>query len=873
MADRQTEGIAQAEEPSAGVPDLAIVPRGTVIDYVSGDRVRATPEEIEAVQVMARRLVEDYGYPKTHLRTRPQWRVRHSPSGSGRSYPLDIAVFSSPDHREDNLAIVVECKRRTRKDGVNQLKLYLDMCRADLGVWFNGDDHQYIRKVLHQDGSRTFEDLPNIPRYGQRIEDIGLHRRRDLVRASNLRAVFRDIRNHLAGNAPGITRDEALAQEVINLLFCKIYDEVSTAPGDMVGFRWGHNEKPVLVFKRILDLFDSVRVEYPDVIEEHDKINLDANSVAYVVGELQTYSLIEADRDAIGEAFEVFIGPALRGAEGQFFTPRNVVRALVDMVDPKPGEMIIDPACGSGGFLTVALEHVWRRLDAEGVEKAWSAAVLERRKRDVATRTLRGLDKDSFLARCTKAYMAILGDGRGGVFRVDSSLQPPDAWPTQIQDKVQLGKFDVVLTNPPFGQKIRVTGAQTLSQYDMGHKWTTDKTTGRKVLSQTLQRDQPPQLLFLERCLQLLKPGGRLGIVLPESLFGSPSYTHIVRWLTSKARLVAIAAMPEPLFKTSGKAGTHTKVCIVVLQKRPAADPDGPVFMADTKWCGHDSRGNATIRREPDGTETLLDDVPAVASRYVAYRDRGLVSDDHLGFLQDRAALAGTILIPKYYDPELARHVRELSESHDLPALGDYIESGAIAVTTGIEVGKMAYGTGPIPFIRTSDLSNWELKADPKHGVSEELYEALKVQHPDRFDVREGDILMVRDGTYLVGTTAVVSSLDTRILYQSHLYKIRVNAAMDLDPWLLFAGLNSPIAKRQIRAKRFTQDIIDSLGSRVAEVRVPIPRDRAVREHIAREMREAIQTRARLREQTRRLTLDVEGEAAVQDLASLDEAD
>jgi type I restriction enzyme M protein len=469
--------------------------------------------------------------------------------------------------------------------------------------------------------------------------------------------------------------------------------------------------------------------------------------------------------------------------------------------------------------------------------------------------------------------MAILGDGRGGVFRVDSSLQHPDEWPDQVRDKVPFGKFDVVLTNPPFGKKIRITGGPVLSQYDMGHKWVRDKTTGKRTLSTSLQRDQPPQLLFVERCLQLLKPGGRLGIVLPESLFGSSSYSHIVEWLQDKAQITAIAAMPEPLFKTSGKVGTHTKVCIVVLQKLPVSGGDEPVFMADAKWCGHDSRGNETLRVEPDGTKTLLDDVPDIASRYSSWRATGRLDGDHLGFLVPRDRLAGTILIPKYYDPELLAQLANLERSHDLPALSQFIESGALQIQTGVEVGKMAYGTGPIPFIRTSDLSNWELKADPKHGVSEELYAELRAQHPDKFDVRAGDILVVKDGTYLVGTSAVVSDLDTRILYQSHLFKVRVSDPGVIDPWLLFAALNSPIAKRQIRAKRFTQDIIDTLGNRLAEVRVPLPRDTELRQRIARETERAVQLRARLREQTRLLTVEIEGEAAHDDLESLVEVD
>lgn len=856
------------------VPDPATIKRGTIRDYVSGKMVQATPEELEAVQVMSRRLVEDFGYPIAHLKTRPQWRVGTSPSES-KKFPVDITVFSSAKQVAENVLIVVECKRENRKDGTEQLKRYLDMSNADLGIWFNGNDHWYVRKVFRADGTRIFETLPNIPRHGQRVEDIGLYRKKDLVKPSNLRAVFRDIRNHLAGNAPGITRDEPLAQEVINLLFCKIYDEINSGSRDMVQFRWGHNEDPRDVYKRILDLYDNVKVEYPDVFDESDEIKLDMDSVAYVVGELQTYSLLQAERDAVGEAFEVFIGPALRGPEGQFFTPRNVVRALVDMVDPQPGELIMDPACGSGGFLTVALEHVWNGLDREAAEKGWSAALLERRKREIATRTLRGMDKDAFLARCTKAYLAILGDGRGGVFRVDSSLQPPEQWPTQVRDKVKIGTFDVILTNPPFGKKIRVVGRPTLEQFDLGHKWATNEKTGAKEQTETVVNDFPPQLLFVERSLQLLKPGGRLGVILPESLFGSSSYSYIIEWLQTKASILAVAAMPEPLFKTSGKQGTHTKVCMVVLKKHDPKDKTAEedlVFMADAKWCGHDSRGNPTLRREGD-VEVLLDDIPTIADNYVAFKNTGLVPDDHLGFMQPRADIAGTVFIPKYYDPELLHDLENLQVTHDTPTMQSFIDAGEIAIATGVEVGKMAYGTGNVPFIRTSDLSNWELKADPKHGVSEELFQALREKHPGKFDVGVGDILMVRDGTYLVGTTAVVSPLDTEILYQSHVMKIRVADGSSIDPWLLFAALNSPIVKRQIRAKRFTQDIIDTLGNRLGEIQVPIPKDEKERRRISRAVEAAITTRAELRETARILTIQVEGLGAAKALSALEEAD
>jgi type I restriction enzyme M protein len=448
---RETEA---AESPAELKP-------GYIVDCISGLPVKDTPEERDAVQVFARRLVEDYGYPKEHIQTRPQYRVRKRPSDEEKSYPVDIAVFQSPKKLEEELSMVVECKKKTRKDGVAQLKLYLDMSAAEVGVWFNGDEHEYLRKVHHKDGRRTYEPLPNIPRHGQRIEDIGLFKRKDLKKPSNLKAVFRDLRNHLAGMTTGITRDEALAAEIINILFCKILDEQETAPEETVTFRAGVGETPAAVRKRIQPLFEKVKTDYyEDVFDKADTLKLDNESLAYVIGELQNYCVMDADRDAIGDAFEVFIGPALRGAEGQFFTPRNVVKMMVEILDPKPGDKIIDPACGSGGFLIMALEHVWKQVDAKADKNQWKAEKRFKEKVRVAMECFRGADKDAFLAKVCKAYMALVGDGRGGIFCANS-LHQPEEWPSVMGETIQLNRFDVVLTNPPFGKNIVVKGPQT----------------------------------------------------------------------------------------------------------------------------------------------------------------------------------------------------------------------------------------------------------------------------------------------------------------------------------------------------------------------------------------------------------------------------
>jgi type I restriction enzyme M protein len=827
---------------------------GYITDYISNMAVKGTPEELEAVQVFSQRLVEDYDYKKTFIQTRPQFRVRKHPSDEEKSYPVDIAVFRSEKKIEDELFMIVECKKKNRKDGVAQLKLYMDMSPAEVGVWFNGDEHEYLRKIYHKDGSRTYTILPNIPRHGQRIEDIGLFSRKDLKKPSNLKAVFRDIRNHLAGMTTGITRDEALAQEIINILFCKILDEQETDQNKTVTFRAGVGEAPKDVQDRILILFERVKTAtYEDVFNENDTISLDAESLCYVVGELQNYCIMDADRDAIGDSFEVFIGPALRGSEGQFFTPRNVIKMMVKILDPKPSEKIIDPACGSGGFLIVALEHVWTRLREQSKRKGWTEKQLFKREVEVATDCFRGIDKDTFLAKVCKAYMALVGDGRGGVFCANS-LNRPDDWQFPIREKVKLGSFDIVMTNPPFGNKIVVKGATILSQFDFGYKWKYDKKTDTYQRTTTLFEDQPPQLLFLERCLQLLRDDGRLGIVLPESILGNPSYGHVIYYLLEKVTILAIVTMPESLFKTSGKGGTHTKVCALFVQKKQPSFPY-KIFMAEAKWCGHDSRGNPTIKRLPSGENILFDDVPTILERFQHIASGNTSTQDHFGYLLSSEDIKNRILVPKYYNPEIDIFLKQLSKSHDLITIGEYLKNNILSIDTGIEIGKMAYGTGKIPFIRTSDLSNWEIKTDFKHGVSSEIYEEFK----DRVDVEPGDILIVRDGTYLIGTTAIVTDSDVPMLFQSHIYRIRVLKPDQINSWLLLACLSSPIVKRQIRAKQFTQDIIDTIGKRFFEVFLPIPKDIGQKKRITEETKHLIETRIQLRNRAKEITFEVEG--------------
>ena len=586
---------------------------GYLIDYITGAEVRAKPEEMQAVQPFAKMLVEDYGYPKELITTHPQYRVKVRPSDTKKEYPVDIAVFSATQKSDDDIYIVVECKKKTRKDGRSQLEDYLRFCKAQLGVWYNGEERFFLRKY-EADGQVKFEEIPNIPKYGQRLEDIGKFRRCDLKPTHNLKSTFKAIRNHLAANTVGATRDEVLAQQLINIIFCKIYDERFTEPEDIVSFRAGVNEAPADVKKRLLDLFDKVKRKYKEVLDKEDNISLDADSIVYVVGELQNFCLIEAERDSVADAFETFIDHALKGGQGQFFTPRNVVRMMVDILDPSDEDYIIDPSCGSGGFLVETLRYIWKKLDSEGERYHWNAANLKEEKMEVALNKLCGIDKDYFLSKVAKAYMAILGDGKSGIFCEDS-LDMPSNWQDKTKIKIGKGKLSVLLTNPPFGSKIPVRGEDKLKQYDLAYKWQKNKAG---VWEQgKLKEKESPQVLFIERDVQLLADYGRMAIVLPDGVFGNDTFGYIRHWLKEHGRILAIIDIPVETFQPN----TSTKTSILVFQKLPKEKipEDYDIFMAIASTCGHDRRGN----------ETESDEIQLVAAEYKKWAiKQGLISPE-----------------------------------------------------------------------------------------------------------------------------------------------------------------------------------------------------------------------------------------------------
>ena len=366
--------------------------------------------------------------------------------------------------------------------------------------------------------------------------------------------------------------------------------------------------------------------------------------MAWIVSELQPYSLLETHVDVKGKAYEELVGANLRGDRGEFFTPRNIMRMAVEMVDPKPGEKVCDTSCGTGGFLVTAMNHIIEELkrsvtrDLGMSEVEWSddwKRIVRDRIKHIAASDFYGFDINPDLVKATKMNMVMNNDGSGNIHRNDSLL-PPHEWSQELKSELasalqiqvdsitnanSIEFFDVIVTNPPFGSDIPIKDTHILEQFDIGHIWRKGEDVGWEM-SENLQTSVPPEQLFIERCLQFLKPNGRLAIVLPDSILGNPGLGHIRQWLLEKTRILASIDLHADAFQP--RNGTQTSV--LILQKKTQEEINEEryarriapynIFMAMVEKVGHDRRGNTLFKRDEDGNEIWVPEKDTSPAHY-----------------------------------------------------------------------------------------------------------------------------------------------------------------------------------------------------------------------------------------------------------------
>ena len=779
-----------------------------IIDYVSGIEINATPEEIASTQIYSKILVEDYGYPKNMLQTRPQYRVKSCPSDPN-SYPVDIAVFEEKNGIRF-LKIVVENKRPTRTDGRAQLEIYLKFSEAKIGVWYNGHESLYLKKIENS-GNITFEEIPAIPKFGEKLEDIGLYLRKDLKKTHNLKNIFSEIRGYIVGNSVGVNRDESIAKEMINLILCKIYDERFTAKDKMVSFRVSNEETNEEVKERINKLFLKVKAKYDDVCENNDLISFDGNTLRHIIGKLQNFCLIETDRD-----IEVFTGYSLKGEQGQFFTPKNVVRLMINAVDPQLNDVIIDPSCGSGGFLIESLKYLWHKVDLQAKELEWEDSAIIEEKKEIGIKNIRGIEKDAFLTKVAKSYMAILGDGKGGIFCEDS-LEDPKNWKDKTKQLIKLDSMDVCLANPPFGKDIKVTGKEKLSQYELA------KNKNGKFVS-----EGNPSTLFFERDLQLLKDGGYLGIILPETYFHAPSKKSF-RDFFKKHNVKWIIDLPHNTFRPHNNA----KCIVIILQKnRPQQNS---INMAVAEYIGHDHNGKPIFYKNKitnENTNVILDDIPIIIEEIIKKRNKTFKPNpdkkEYTFEISADEVFKRDIFVPRYYWKSKLEEIELNAAEQDIKLISiqQLLDEQVIKCFDGNGSPNAEFkGLGEIPYIRVKDIVQWQIYKDPTALIPESEFKRL---YKENKKLKEKDILYVRRGSYRIGSVAMVSPYDLKCILTREIKVIRLideNNKYGLTPEYLLYALSHKLVVEQAKNKIFIDTTLPNIAERWTEIKIPIFND------------------------------------------------
>lgn len=609
----------------------------TLICLLTGEPKKATDKE-KALQQIIRTLTSEYNFDLENMARDFKIEYIDPDTEKKKRITADLVIFDANKNNEPENIIRVcviqpeKIKETDSKKGLMLLENILGAIeKCEFGLWTNGVSLYFLQKTFKTgEFEPSFEELSDFPGEGESLEDIDRPDRVMLRVAAgeSLLSTFKRCHDYIYGNQGKI---KTAFWELLNLIFCKIYDErrrelcKKTCETYRRRFWVGVKERNSLegqeaIANRIKGLFEEVKraEDYQGVFSGNEQIGLNNRVLAYIAGELSKYSFLEATVDAKGMAYEAIVSNTLKQERGQFFTPRNIVKLMVDMLDPSEDDIILDPACGSGGFLVAVLDHVRNKI-AESLYPGERGTLLRdrhnepdviERSKQYAVEKIYGIDFDDDLKKAARMNMVMAGDGHGNIYNFNSLEFPrgSEADVLKFQGKNLLGKVDMVFTNPPFGAKIPIDDPDILSNYELGHKWTKDDN-GQWVITGTLQKSQPPEVLFIEKCYKFVKEGGKIAIVLPDGILGNPETEYIRHWIIENCRILASVDLPVEAFLPQ----VGVQASLLFLQKKTndeklvekALQTDYNVFMAVAEKVGKDRRGNPIYIRDEDGAEIV----------------------------------------------------------------------------------------------------------------------------------------------------------------------------------------------------------------------------------------------------------------------------
>ena len=594
------------------------------------------PEEIVR-QLFIFELIDNYGYSLDKI------KIEEKVSFGREKKRADIIVY-----QDDGITpwIIAEIKAPHERLNIPQLKSYLNAEGSPIGVAINGKE----QIILYRPYPKEFDDnLPDIPTYTEylkvkntenpalKVANIVLKREWTLDKLEeiykqkrpNFKEIIKTLEELVLANS-GVD----VFNEVFKLIYAKLYDEYKAKKRKNKILEFRKYADAQTTYYTISKLFVEAKKQWPGIFEKTEKIKLKPEHLNICVGEMQNLKLFGADLRVIDDAFEYLVPEVSKTKKGQFFTPRIIIDAAVKMLNPHDDEYIIDPACGSAGFLIHAMQYVWDKYDLDETDK-----------KEYARQFLWGIDFDEKAVKIAKALMLIAGDGRTHIYK-ENSLEYPE-WSEKFKgdlmeynlvrdEKFKELNFDILMTNPPFAGDIKETWLKNLYEITPESK----RKPGSKI---------DRHILFIERALDMIKPGGRLAIVLPQGIFNNTNDKYIREFIMKKARILAVIGLHGNSFKPH--TGTKTSLLILRKWKEDELDEFGnpklkdyPIFFAVSKIPFKDNSGeyifvkdeNGNYVRDKNGNPIYQTDLFDIADAFIKWGMKRLEDgDEAFDFLGD----------------------------------------------------------------------------------------------------------------------------------------------------------------------------------------------------------------------------------------------
>lgn len=650
-------------------------------------------------------------------------------------------------------------------------------------------------------------------------------------KVDNLFQRFEEIHNFIYAN-DGLSSQQTL-DEITKILFIKIFDETRglnkffVASNELDSVRKHHKAEEL--FLRLDLLFSKTQEEYFGIFDSDDKLRLSINSLAFIVDKLQNISLTSSTNDAKGLAFQKFLVSQEKGARGQFFTPAPVIEFCVKFIDPKSNESIIDPACGTGAFLFSSLRHILKN------NPELCADV-------VINKNIYGIDINKSVARIAKMKFLLESNTKVNVACANSLENISELGriiKTLNKNQVAESGFDVVLTNPPFGTQGKITSSKILSMFDLGHKWINEKDGFTPT--QGLLQGQAAEILFIERCLTLLREGGRLGIVLPNGHFENSSLNYLRYFIKQKARILGVVNLPSETFVPFG---TGVKTSLLFLQKDTSTNKRYKVFFGKVSKLGYQGNKNALPVykknqygeniRDSKGDFILEEDFSSILGDYSNYK-RGCNFKSDQSYVIDSKDINGRFDYD-YYSPENKRLISSLRNK-------DSVRLGEIVQVVRAKSKKLLQSDMPVCYVELSDINTHSFEI-----INSASYLVHELPSRASYEIQKGDILTAVAGNS-IGTskhaTALVSEEYSGCICTNGL---RVLRDPKIDPFYLIFYLRSKAFLKQVFMYRTGAAIPSISDTDLENVLIFLPNKEEIDE-ISKKVKNAFELRDKSRKQ------------------------